>query len=308
LKSVDIPKMKDVHVIQDDDVVAVLHKNPDEAKKALGKIKAEYDMPQKGLNDKNIHDHLVKVPVQPRVQWQNGNIDEGIKLSNDIFEETYRGPYVAHAPIETHTSTANIENGKVTVWAATQGPFGVQSSVAEALKIPRNEAGDKVRVITPFVGGAFGGKMANPEAVEAARLARLTGKPVQVSGERCAEVFYDIPHHKVNVYGSWMMPPPGAHPLRVGPWRAPGGPNNIHAKELQISLMAAKAGIDPLEFRLKNTKDKKAIGVLKAAGEKFGYTPSKPVSGRGIGISCGIDAGTYAAHICEIEVDKKPER
>jgi isoquinoline 1-oxidoreductase len=91
----------------------------------------------------------------------------------------------------------------------------------------------------------------------------------------------------------------------VGPWRAPGGPNNIHAKELQISLMAAKAGIDPLEFRLKNTKDEKAIGVLKAAAEKFGYTPSKPVSGRGIGISCGIDAGTYAAHIGEIEVDKK---
>jgi len=345
LKSVDIPKMKGVHVVQNDDLVAVLHKNPDEAKKALGKIKAEYDMPQKGLNNKTIYDHLVKVPVQPRAQWQNGNIDEGIRLSNDIFEETYRGPYVAHAPIETHTSAANIENGKVTVWASTQGPFGVQSSVAEALKIPRNEASDKVRVITPFVGGAFGGKMANLEAVEAARLAKLTGKPVQVTftraeeffydtyrpaavikiksgidesgkivlwdydvymaGERCAEVFYDIPHHKVNVYGSWMMPPPGAHPLRVGPWRAPGGPNNVHAKELQISLMAAKAGIDPLEFRLKNTKDEKAIGVLKAAAEKFGYTPSKPLSGRGIGISCGIDAGTYAAHIGEIEVDKK---
>ena len=126
-----------------------------------------------------------------------------------------------------------------------------------------------------------------------------------MAGERCAEVLYDIPHNRVNVYGSWMMPPPGAHPVRVGAWRAPGGPNNVHAKEMQISLMAAKAGIDPLEFRLKNLKNEKMIGVLKAAAEKFGYKPSKPLSGRGIGISCGIDANTYAAHIGEIEVDKK---
>ena len=128
---------------------------------------------------------------------------------------------------------------------------------------------------------------------------------VYMAGERGAEVIYDIPHNKVNVFGSWMMPPPEAHPFKVGPWRAPGGPNNIHAKELQITIMAAKAGIDPLEFRLKNLKDEKMIGVLKAAADKFGYTPSKPVSGRGYGISCGIDANTYVAHIGEIEVDKK---
>jgi isoquinoline 1-oxidoreductase len=137
----------------------------------------------------------------------------------------------------------------------------------------------------------------NLEAIEAAKLAKLTGKPVQVAfdraeeffydtyrpaavvkiksgidgsgnmvfwdydvymaGEKCTEVLYDIPHNKVNVYGSWMMPPPGIHPFPVGTWRAPGGPNNLHAKELQISIMAAKAGIDPLEFRLKNLKDKK---------------------------------------------------
>ncbi len=72
-----------------------------------------------------------------------------------------------------------------------------------------------------------------------------------------------------------------------------------------MTIMAAKAGIDPLEFRMKNLKDEKMIEVLKGAADKFGYTPSKPRSGRGIGISCGIDANTYVAHIGEIEVDKK---
>jgi nicotinate dehydrogenase subunit B len=348
LKSVDISQaktMKGVQVIQEDDLIAVLHRSPDESRKALDKIKAEYDMPKTGLNDKNIYDHLLKTPVQPQVKAQ-GDIEEGVKLAKEVLEETYVSAYVAHAPMETHTSVANIENGKITVWASTQAPFGVQTAVAEGLKIPA----DKVRIITPFVGGGFGGKLTimtvkcNLEAVEAARLAKLTGKPVQVAfnrseeffydtfrpatvikfksgidgsgnivfwdydvymaGDRCAEVTYDIPHHRVNVHGNWMMPPPGAHPFRVGPWRAPGGPNNIHAKELQVSIMAAKAGMDPLEFRLKNLKDEKMIGVLKAAADKFGYKPSKYPSGRGYGISCGIDAKTYVAHIGEIELDK----
>ncbi len=342
-------KIKGVQVIRDEDLIAVLHENPDEAQRALGEIKAEYDMPKTGLSNKTIYDHIVKVPVQAQVPNPKGDINEGIKLAKEVFEETYVSAYVAHAPMETHTSFANIENGKITVWASTQAPFGVQSEVAKGLKVPA----DKVRVITPFVGGAFGGKLtmsmmaanSNPEAIEAARLAQLTGKPVQVSftrteeffydtyrpaavikiksgidnsgrvvfwnydvymaGDRCAEVIYDIPHSKVSVYGSWMVPPQGSHPFRVGPWRAPGGPNNIHAKELQMSIMAAKAGIDPLEFRLKNLKDEKMIGVLKAAADKFGYKPSKSISGRGIGISCGIDANTYAAHIGEIEVNKK---
>jgi CO/xanthine dehydrogenase Mo-binding subunit len=68
--------------------------------------------------------------------------------------------------------------------------------------------------------------------------------------------------------------------------------------------MASKAGIDQLDFRLKNLKDEKMIGVLKAAADKFGYTPAKNPSGRGFGIACGIDVGTYVAHIAEVKVDK----
>ena len=352
LKSVDLSgakKVKGARVIQDNDLIAVLHEDPDEARNALGRIKTGFDMPKTGLNDKTIYDHFVKVPVKAKINEQKGNIEEGNKLAREIFEKTYVSAYVAHAPMEPHTSVATVENGKVTVWASTQAPFGVQSAVAQALKL-KNE---NVRVITPFVGGAFGGKLTMPmmklqcnlEAVEAARLAQLTGKPVQVAfsraeeffndtfrpaavikiksgidgsgnvvlwdydvymaGERCSEVIYNIPNNRVKVYGSWSMPPEEAHPFGVGPWRAPGGPNNIHAKELQMTIMAAKAGIDPLEFRIKNLKDEKMIGVLRAAADKFGYTPSKPVSGRGIGISCGIDANTYVAHMGEIEVDKK---
>jgi CO/xanthine dehydrogenase Mo-binding subunit len=45
--------------------------------------------------------------------------------------------------------------------------------------------------------------------------------------------------------------------------------------------------------------------VLKAAAEKFGWTPGKAPSGRGYGIASGIDAGTYVALMAEAKVDKK---
>jgi CO/xanthine dehydrogenase Mo-binding subunit len=44
---------------------------------------------------------------------------------------------------------------------------------------------------------------------------------------------------------------------------------------------------------------------LQAAAEKFGWTPAKAPSGRGYGIATGIDAGTYVAHMAEVDVDKR---
>ena len=46
------------------------------------------------------------------------------------------------------------------------------------------------------------------------------------------------------------------------------------------------------------------IGVLKAAAKTFGWTPAKTPSGRGYGIACGIDAGTYVAFMAAVDVDK----
>jgi CO/xanthine dehydrogenase Mo-binding subunit len=68
--------------------------------------------------------------------------------------------------------------------------------------------------------------------------------------------------------------------------------------------MAVKAGMDPVEFRLKNLTDERMSRVLKAAAAKFGWTASTSPSGRGLGVACGIDSGTYVATIAQVEVDK----
>ncbi|NNF99351.1 MAG: xanthine dehydrogenase family protein molybdopterin-binding subunit [Desulfobacteraceae bacterium] len=333
-------RIEGVEIVRDGDLLAVLHPYPDAAQRAVERINAQFTLPETGINDKNIFDHLLKMAPEPSIASQAGDVKTGEKGTAAIIEETYLNNYVSHAPMETHTALAHLEGQKITIWASTQAPFAVQREVAQTLGFQQKN----VRVITPFVGGGFGGKGSSGQAVEAARLARKTGKPVMVmwsraeeffydtfrpaavvkirsgldnaghmqfwdyhvyfAGRRACEIFYDIPHHRESVYGEWNMGP-GIHPFAVGPWRAPAANTNVYARDLHLNLMAAKAGKDPLEFRLGQLKDRRMRSVLEAAAKKFGWTSAKTPSGRGFGISCGIDAETYVATMAEVAVDEK---
>jgi nicotinate dehydrogenase subunit B len=336
-------KVEGVRVVRDGDLVAVVHERRDVADKALDLVKAQFDRPAPTVDDKTIFDHLVKTAPQGQVvpEGESGSLPEGEKLASAIFDETYLNSYVAHSVVETHSATAKIENGKVTVWASTQAPFTVKNQVVQALGMPPQN----VRVITPFVGAGFGGKTAGPQAVEAARLARLVGRPVQVvwdraeeffydtfrpaavvkirsgltsggkivfwdykvycAGDREAKQFYDVPNQRTISSGGWSgNQPPGLHPFGVGPWRAPSVNTNTFARESHIDIMAAKAGVDPVEFRLLNLTDARMRRVLEAAAKQFGWKPGRAPSGRGVGVSCAIYRGTYDATIAEVAVDK----
>ena len=59
-----------------------------------------------------------------------------------------------------------------------------------------------------------------------------------------------------------------------------------------------------LEFRLLNLSDARMRRVLQAAVKAFGWTPKPGPSGRGVGVACGIDAGTYCVNMAEVKVDK----
>ncbi len=333
-------RMEGVQVIEDGDLIAVLHEYPDVAEKVLYAIAAKYDTSPSDLNEKTIFDHLLKVAPEGKVVSEGGSLQKGQQEAATVFEKAYLDGYKAHAPIEPHTAVVSIEGNKATVWPSTQTPFRVKDEVAEALGIPPGN----VHVISPFVGGGYGGKTRNQQAVEAARLAKLAGRPVQVAwtraeefffdsfrpaavvkiksgldengrihlwdyhvyfaGERGSQHFYSIPHHGTFAHGSGWMGDPGTHPFAVGAWRAPANNTNTFARESQIDIMAAAAGTDAVEFRLQNLTDKKMRRVLETAAAKFNWKPAKAPSGRGFGLACGIDAGTSVATMAEVEVDK----
>ena len=177
-----------IRVIRDGELIAVLHEHRDEADKALKLIKATYGPAPSTLDDQTVFAHLEQVAPAGRTVAEGGNVAEGEKSAAQIVEQKYLKGYVAHAPMETHSAVAAVApDGKVTVWASTQTPFPLQTQVARALKI----ATDKVRIITPFVGGGFGGKSASQQAIEAARLAVAAGRPVRVVWDRTEEFFFD---------------------------------------------------------------------------------------------------------------------
>ena len=89
--------------------------------------------------------------------------------------------------MEPHAALAEMKDGRMTVWASTQTPFPTRDEVAQAVGLdPKN-----VRVITPYLGGGFGGKSPGLQTIEAARLAKITGRPVQVAWSRAEEFYND---------------------------------------------------------------------------------------------------------------------
>jgi nicotinate dehydrogenase subunit B len=332
-------QVKGVQVVQAGDFIACLHAYPDAAELALSKVKAIFDKPRSDLDEETIFVHLLNVAPKGTILAKDGDLRKGGHESSALFDRTYLNDYVAHAPIEPHAAVVRIEGDKAQVWASTQTPFMAKEEVAKELGIPTKD----VRVMPVFVGGGFGGKSNNRQIVEAARCAKLSGKPVQVAwsrneeffydafrpaalvnirsgitdagrislwdyhvyfaGERGAAQFYAVPHHSTVVHNAGWLGAPGSHPFATGPWRAPANNTNTFARESQIDIMAAKAGMDPLEFRLNNLSDPKMLRVLRAAADKFGWKPAKAPSKRGFGIACGIDAGTYTAAMAEVGVD-----
>src|ERR1017187_10196025 len=78
------------------------------------------------------------------------------------------------------------------------------------------------------------------------------------------------------------------HLSAVGPWRAPSVNTNTFARESHMDTLAAKAGVDPLEFRLRHLSDARMRRVLEAVAKQFGWKAAKAPSGRGVGVACGI--------------------
>lgn len=329
--------MPGVMVVQQDDMVAVLAADPEAAGRALAAVRADFDVPAAAVDTESIFAHLVEAAPAPNTRESAGDLSAGRARAAKTFSATYYNSYVAHAPMEPHTAVAEVKDGKATVWSSAQTPFPQQATIARALGLAEGD----VRVLTPYVGGGFGGKSEGRQAVEAAQLAKITGKPVQVAwtraeeffydtfrpaavvrvdsavdaagkltlwdyqvygaGSRGSDVFYDVPNRSVKVYGEWGRAPEGFHPFAIGPWRAPAANTNRFAAEQQIDLMAAAAGIDPLAFRLRNTSDKRMVTVLKAVAEAARWTAA--VAPRKGGRGRGLACGIDAGAYVALVAD-----
>ena len=198
-----------------DPVAAVAALTVDAAEEALALIEVDYEeLPavldvREALSAKAtlVHDS-VKLPssgfadlaeIKPvegtnictHFKLNRGDIEKGFAEADRIFEDTFTLPATQHSFLETHACIAAIEpGGRITVWATTQNPFVVRTQLANIFKVPVA----KVRVIVPYLGGGYGGKVYPKVEPITVALAQKAGRPVRVVLTR-EEVFYTITKH-----------------------------------------------------------------------------------------------------------------
>ena len=326
-------------VVRDGNFVGVAAPSSGLAAAAIASIHAEWKSePQP--SSKELFDYLKKNtddgtdPSGDGDRYDVGNVDEAFASSGPRVPQTYTVSYIAHVPLEPRAALAKWDGDNLTVWTGTQRPFGVRDELAEAFRMPE----DRVRVLMPDTGSAYGGKHTGETAIEAARLARAARRPVKVvwtreeeftwayfrpagvidvagavrsdgtiaawefhnynSGSAGIRTYYEIPNQRIVFH-------PARSPLRQGSYRALAATANHFARESYMDELASALKMDPLAFRMKNLKNERLRAVFQAAAGKFGWGKQKAGPGQGFGMGGGYEKLGNIATFVEVNVDRK---
>lgn len=172
--------------------VAVLAKNTWSALEGRKALNVKWDL---GANQTHNSEHYLadltrKIVKKGKVVRSQGDPYQTISQAHSSVSATYTIPYLVHAPMEPPAATAQIINGKCEIWACTQTPQSTQNNVAQALGIDK----DNVKVNVTLLGGGFGRKSKPDFSVEAALLAKQSGKPVKVVWSREDDIRHGYYH------------------------------------------------------------------------------------------------------------------
>lgn len=202
----DIPKVE--YIFDDtvrfvgDRVAAVAAEDIETAQKAVNLIEVEYEElpavfdPEEALKEDavKIHPEGNKITTITQVA---GDVDEAFLKADHIFKDRYTVPAIHHGAMETHVAIANYDHmGKLTIWSPNQNTFSYRIILSKLFELPMN----KVRVISPAIGGAFGGKLEATIEPVVALLARMTGKPVKLELNRRETMVSTRTRHAAVVY------------------------------------------------------------------------------------------------------------
>ena len=322
------------------DVVAIAADSKHIVEQAAKLIKIEYDQKdftvdlEKAMDENappvyfNADDKDRMKNVRPaNISPKEGKPEEINKIldSSDFkVEATYRTQVQTHSPMETHGVVAYWDEGKITIWASTQGTFTVRDQVADHFNVPKSN----VRVITKFMGGGFGSKLkADTYTMFAVKLSRKSKKPVRMMLSRKEDHLAtgnrpnsmqtvsigatkdgEITGIKLRSFGTGGVAGgagtsgPANNIYDMGkkyseetnvytnagpsaPFRAPGHPQGAFALEQSIDDLAIKIGMDPLDFRIKNSMSDKVRQVeYKIGAEKSGWAIRNPKAGSDTGV------------------------
>jgi isoquinoline 1-oxidoreductase len=323
-------KLPGIAIVRDGDFLGVVGPSERAVVRAASLIRAEWRLRTGDPSSTTLFDHLKKTARDEtgrNSRTLTGDPVSARASAARTFDASYRIPYIAHVPLEPRAAVAEWNDGKLTVWCGTQRPFGVRSELAEAFHVLE----ERVRVIVPDTGSAYGGKHSGEHAMEAARLAKAAGTPVTLvwtraeefsfayarpagvidvkaavdtqgrlvawefdnwnSGASAIRTPYDVPNQRIQFHAS-------ESPLKQGSYRGLAATANHYVREMHMDAIARALAVDPVQFRLTHLRDERMRAVLVEAAKKIGWP--KASAGRALGIACGTEKGSYVATAAEV--------
>jgi xanthine dehydrogenase YagR molybdenum-binding subunit len=324
------------------------------AREAAGLVRVEYAPEAHDVELRADHPKLYtpeKVNPNFPSETEEGDVDAALASSAFLVDETYTTPAEHNNPMEPHATLAVWSGGDLTLYDSTQGAPRARDTIAGVFGLPS----ERVRVISPHVGGGFGSKgLPKPTTIAAAVAAKVVERPVKVTATR-QQMFsltgYRTPtiqrvrlgadadgrllaiDHLASEQTSTLkefaeqtaVPTRmlyAARTRRTGhrlaaldvptpSWmRAPGETPGVYALECAMDELAAGAGIDPIELRVRNEPEtdpetglrfssRGLLACLREGAERFGWANRDPMPGiRRDGswlVGTGVASSTYPA-------------
>src|SRR6266576_1885890 len=166
------------------EVVAVAAETEEQARDAARRIQVRYEKLPHLVSDvdpRKAGEHTKQLAEQT-----DGNPDQALQQAEVTSEGEYGVPVITHCCLEAHGQVAEWDGDNLTIYASTQNVSGIPGEMVRA-KIA--DSADKVRVLTPVMGGGFGSKFsADTWGLACARLAKKAGRPVKMMLERDQEL------------------------------------------------------------------------------------------------------------------------
>jgi len=281
-----------------------------------------------------------KMSVAGAVTRKEGDAEAALaQAASNKIESVYQVPFLAHAPMEPLNCTADVRDGRCSVWASTQG----QSAAQQAAMRVTGLGPEAIEIHTCYMGGGFGRRAAADYIAEAVEVSKAVAAPVKLTWSREDDMQQDFyrpasyarftgaldadgwPH----VFASRVACPqfggnrtavegindilysiphilvdchnvnPG---IPVSYWRSVGYSQNTFFAESFLDELAHAGGKDPLEVRRRLlSKSPRALAVVELAAEKAGWGRPVP-TGHGKGIALSNNIGSFTAQVAEVSV------
>ena len=323
---------------QNGDAVAVIAEGYWQAKLALAKLRLQWSATgHESISSDSIFRQFatdIDASRDRETDQLDGDIESLVASADRLVEADYRVPFLAHACMEPLNATARVQDGRCDLWIGCQNPLGFKAAVAQALKFDL----DNVTVHNQRMGGGFGRKAMTDWGVQAALIAALVDRPVQLIWSREEDTRQDYYRPAAqsrfraaldatgqlmsweNTYVNKMEPASAplipyavsaqdigyvASPLHVplGPWRSVDHSQHGFFTESFIDEVAAAANADPYQYRAALLKHKpRHLAVLNKVAEKAQW--QSPMSeGQGRGIALQESFGSIVAQVVDVTVN-----